>query len=153
MSTKDPLAAYRKGPAVSPTEKDQALVLPDDGEYRAFHAADRDQASLKVYTNGPAWVHPRYSYLQYVAEDAGRGRRLNIIYGFMVIEVKGRNLQPVAQAISAGNCVFIQQFDSNRWKKPSDTSAAFIESIEFHHGAEKRSDMLGNHKKAEHEEV
>ena len=150
----DPLAAFRRGPAIPDQTSESPAETIDDGEYRAFHAVDRGQKSLSIRAMGTAWVRAVYSFLQYIAEDAGRGRMFYIVYGFMVVEVRGRNLIPVVNAIDSGNCVFIQQFDSGAWKKPKDTSAPFIESIQFHHGAEKRGEILtGKQKEHKAEEA
>jgi hypothetical protein len=110
---------------------------------------DRDQKRLSARAVGLAWVHASYSFLQYITEDAGRGRMFYIVFGFMVIEVRGRNLSPVVDAIRRDSCEFIQQFDPARWSKPKDTSKPFIDSILFHHGAEKRGSLLDGKQKQE----
>jgi hypothetical protein len=136
----DKLAQFRKAPIV--TEQSQAEFPEDDGSYLAFHAVDRDQKRLSARAVGVAWVHATYSFLQYITEDAGRGRMFYLVFGFMVIEVRGRNLSPVVDAIRREACTFIQQFDPGKWEKPKDASEPIIESILFHHGAEKRGEML-----------
>jgi hypothetical protein len=138
----DPLALFRKAPVLDRQESEPLPVSGDD-EYAAFHAVDRDQKRLSARAVGLAWVHASYSFLQYVTEDAGRGRMFYIIYGFMVIEVRGRNLSPVVDAIRRDACAFIQQFDPARWPKPKDKSLPIIDSITFHHGAEMRGALLG----------
>jgi hypothetical protein len=143
----DPLAIFKRNPIVDRQESETAM--PSDDEYVAFHAVDRDQKRLSARAVGVAWVHASYSFLQYITEDAGRGRMFYIIFGFMVMEVRGRNLSPVVDAIRRDACVFIQQFDPARWPKPKDTSLPFIDSITFHHGAEMRGSMLeGKQKQA-----
>ena len=139
----DPLELLRRPPVPAESES------PDDDQYHAFHAVDRDQKRLAARAVGVAWVHASYSFLQYITEDAGRGRMFYIIYGFMVIEVRGRNLSPVVDAIRRDACAFIQQFDPAKWGKPKDTSTPFIDSIQFHHGAEKRGEMLTGRQKQE----
>jgi hypothetical protein len=142
----DPLAQFRRSP-VTPAVKDTAAEAePDDGKYRAFRAVDREPKRLSVRALGLAWVHATYSYLQYITEDAGRGRMFYIVYGFMVVEVRGRNLGPVVDALRLDNCDFIQQFDAGRWEKPG-AGEPIIESIVFHHGAEKRGELLGDKQK------
>ena len=137
----DPLALFRKAPVLD--RHDAEPPLHSEDEYLAFHAVDRDQKRLSARAVGLAWVHASYSFLQYLTEDAGRGRMFYIIYGFMVIEVRGRNLSPLVDAIRRDACAFIQQFDPARWRKPKDTSLPFIDSITFHHGAEMRGALLG----------
>jgi hypothetical protein len=143
----DPLALFKRTPILDRQESEPPP--PSDDEYAAFHAVDREQKRLSVRAVGLAWVHASYSFLQYVTEDAGRGRMFYIIYGFMVIEVRGRNLSPVVDAIRRDACAFIQQFDPARWRKPKDTSATIIDSIKFHHGAEMRGELLNGRQKQE----
>jgi hypothetical protein len=143
----DPLALFKRSPILDRQKPEPPL--PGDDEYAAFHAVDRDQKRLSARAVGLAWVHASYSFLQYVTEDAGRGRMFYIIFGFMVIEVRGRNLSPVVDAIRRDACAFIQQFDSARWRKPRDTSTPFIDSITFHHGAEMRGELLNGRQKQE----
>lgn len=138
----DPLAVFKRTPILD-RQQSEPLPLSNDDEYLAFHAVDRDQKRLSARAVGLAWVHASYSFLQYVTEDAGRGRMFYIIYGFMVIEVRGRNLSPVVDAIRRDACAFIQQFDPARWPKPKDKSLPIIDSITFHHGAEMRGALLG----------
>ena len=45
--------------------------------------------------------------------------------------VRGKNLQKMVFAIESGMADFIQEFDPERWEKPKDEMAAFIESIEI----------------------
>jgi hypothetical protein len=140
----DPLALFRKAPILERHDRQDAETpLPSDDDYLAFHAVDRDQKRLSARAVGLAWVHASYSFLQYVTEDAGRGRIFYIIFGFMVIEVRGKNLSPVVDAIRRDACAFIQQYDPARWRKPKDASIPFIDSITFHHGAEMRGALLG----------
>jgi hypothetical protein len=104
----DPMALFRKTPILEKSEPETI----DDSIYHAFHAVDREPKRLAARAVGFAWVHASYSFLQYITEDAGRGRIFYIIYGFMVIEVRGRNLSPVVDAIRRDACAFIQQFDA-----------------------------------------
>jgi hypothetical protein len=131
---------FRKSPIL--VKQEPGELPPGDDEYTAFHAVDRDQKRLSARAVGLAWVHASDSFLQYVTEDAGRGRMFYIIFGFMVIEVRGRNLSPVVDAIRRDACAFIQQFDAAKWRKPKDTGIPVIESIAFHHGAELRGALL-----------
>ena len=140
---KGPLAKYRKGGTIPPLENELATAepLPQDDKYLAFYPVDREPRCLEVRASGAAWLHPSYSFYQYVAEDAGRGRRFDIVYGFMVVSVKGRNLHAVVQSITRHSCAWIQQYDASRWERP-EPSAPIIEGITFHHGIEKRGEML-----------
>ncbi len=68
-----------------------------------------------------------------------------LIYSFMAIEVKGKNLKEVRRAIQNGRCEFIQEFHEEEFQKPGK-EAPVIESIKFIAG-EKLGDMLADYKK------
>ena len=126
----DPLAKFRKTPdAVTPPATGPASGA---GAYEAFKAVDRRQYRLAIRPANRAWERVTYSYLLRVVEDGAFGTELCLVYTFMVVVIKGRNLQPIGDAIDAESCMFIQQYDGDKWEKPTDTAAPFIESIEIH---------------------
>lgn len=47
-----------------------------------------------------------------------------------MVLVRGKNLQPVISALENGMADYIQEFDPDRWQKPTDPNAAIIESVE-----------------------
>lgn len=63
-----------------------------------------------------------------------------LIYSFMAVEVKGRNLDEVRKAIQQGRCEFIQEYHENEFMKPRKGEPV-IESIRFIAG-EKLDDIL-----------
>ncbi|HEX6479363.1 MAG TPA: hypothetical protein VF043_11005 [Ktedonobacteraceae bacterium] len=67
-----------------------------------------------------------------------------LLYSFMAVEVKGRNLKEVRRAIQVGRCEFIQEYNENEFLKPGKDSPV-IESIRFITG-EKLDDILSTHK-------
>lgn len=67
-----------------------------------------------------------------------------MIYSFMAVEVRGRNLKEVRRAIQNNRCEFIQEYHENEFQKP-DKNAPVIESIRFITG-EKLDDILASHK-------
>ena len=61
-----------------------------------------------------------------------RGTTQSRLHGYsfmMMVLVEGLNLQPVVMALQMGTADFIQEFDADRWQKPNDEKAPFIESI------------------------
>lgn len=102
----------------------------DDGVYHAYKAVDRKQRRLLIRPVSTAWEWATYQYLLRVVVDP-TGRRLALIFSFMAITLKGRNLVQIAEAVADERCDFIQQFDGKRWQEPADQQAAFVESIEF----------------------
>ena len=115
--------------------------LPETEIYEACKPVDRDPFCLSIYTNGPANVHPAYTYYQYVADD-GSGMIFDIVYAFFVVRVRGRNLLPVIHAIKSKKCVFIQQYQRRaHWREPGKKDTV-IEKIEITHQPSARAAML-----------
>jgi hypothetical protein len=63
----------------------------------------------------------------------------------MAVEIKGRNLKEVRQAVQSGRCEFIQEFDESEFLPPAKGEPV-IESIRFIAG-EKLEDILSAYKK------
>jgi hypothetical protein len=70
-----------------------------------------------------------------VAFNGEYGTELALVYSFLMVKIKGRNLQPVIAAILDNRCEFIQDFDAREFLPP-DPAAPLIESIEFVSGRE-----------------
>jgi hypothetical protein len=67
-----------------------------------------------------------------------------LLYSFMAVEVKGRNLQEVRKAVQNGRCAFIQEYHENEFSSPRK-GEPIIESIKLITG-EKLDDILASHK-------
>lgn len=74
---------------------------------------------------------PGYNLLLDVVYDGQHGTQFILVYTVLLVLVQGKNLQKVVFAIESGMADFIQAFDPERWQKPKDDMAAFIESIEI----------------------
>lgn len=118
---RDPLAQYRKRPSGSPVDE-----TADSEGYMAFGAKDNVQR-LKIRRVEPPMRAPGYNYLLDIAYDK-EGTSLVLVYTFLLVTVRGRNLLPVVMAVESGTCDFIQEFDPEEWKKPAP-DAPLIESI------------------------
>jgi len=124
----DPLAQWRKkSPATVAKQASSPLVVPEG--YVAFDAKDKvdrlsiRQANLQSRT-------PAYGYLLDITHDGPYGTNFVLYFSFMmVVLVEGRNLQPIIKAVQMGTAEFIQEYDADRWPKPEDEKAPFIESI------------------------
>lgn len=121
----DPLAQYRKRPASAP----QAATGEPEG-YVAFAARDRAERLRIRRANDPT-RSPGYRDLWDIIYDGPFGTNFVLVYAFMMVAVRGRNLQHLIVALETGMADFIQEFDPERWAKPSDPNAPFIESIEI----------------------
>jgi hypothetical protein len=122
----DPLAQFRKKPVGT-----VAGTTPpkDSDEYVAFDAKDKVDR-LKIRRANDPTRSPGYAYLLDVVYDGQYGTNFVLVYTFLMVLVRGKNLQHLVTALEMGTVDFIQEFDPDRWRKPSDEKAPFIESIE-----------------------
>jgi len=125
----DPLAQFRKKP-VEAAETAAGPAPPKVPEgYMAFDTKDHVERLRIRRANAPA-RSPSYAYLLDIAHDGPFGTNFVLVYTFMMVMVRGKNLQGIISALELGTADFIQEFDPDRWEMPKDESAAFIESIE-----------------------
>lgn len=68
-----------------------------------------------------------------------------LIYSFMAVEVKGKNLKEVRQAVQSGMCAFIQEYAAEEFFPPRKDEPV-VESIKFIAG-EKLNDILASQKR------
>ena len=125
MIMNDPLAQFRKKPIAS---AGVASTTSDGEGYVAFGAKDKVDR-LKIRRANDPTRAPGYAYLLDVVYDGPYGTNFVLVYTFLMVLVRGRNLQAVVTALETGAADFIQEFDAGRWKMPVDTAAPFIESI------------------------
>jgi hypothetical protein len=122
----DPLAQYRRRPAGTGS---QSTGQAGPEGYLAFGAKDKVQR-LQIRRAGDMARAPGYAHLWDITYDAAFGSSFTLIYTFMFVLVRGKNLQRVVTAIELGTADFIQEFDPERWPAPSDPNAPVIEHIE-----------------------
>ena len=123
----DPLAQFRKKP---PT---QSGPPPRSAEVKAAYVAfdGKDKLDrLRIRRANAATRSPGYAYLLDVVYDGEFGTEIVLVYTYMMVLIRGRNLQTLVIALEISTADFIQEFDSDRWEMPADKSAAFVESIE-----------------------
>jgi len=122
----DPLAQFRKKPIV-PGSGTAPPQTPEG--YVAFDAKDKVDR-LKIRRANDPTRSPGYAYLLDVVYDGEYGTNFVLVFTFLMVLVKGRNLQNLIMALEMGTAEFIQEFDADRWQKPADEKAPFIETIE-----------------------
>jgi hypothetical protein len=110
--------------------------------YQAFTAVDRTPRRLRICPANRAWERVTYGYLYRIVENGPYGTQIALVFNFMVVIIKGKNLQLIADAIDREQCeaVWMYDYDPERWEKPRDESAPFVASIEIH--VEKPADAL-----------
>lgn len=122
----DPLAQFRKKP-ILPGAQTKPPIGTD--EYVAFDAKDKVDR-LKIRRANDPTRSPGYAYLLDVVYDGSYGTNFVLVFTFLMVLVRGRNLQAVTAGLEMGTVDFIQEFDPDRWQLPKDDKAPFIESIE-----------------------
>jgi hypothetical protein len=126
----DPLAQFRKTP-VEAGERAAGPAKPREPEgYLAFDTKDKVDRLRVRRANAPT-RSPGYAYLLDIAYDGSYGTNFVLVFTFLMVLVRGRNLQGIVTALELGTVDFIQEFDPDRWEKPKDETAALIESIEI----------------------
>ena len=109
----DPLAQYRRRPASGAGAAAEATPPKGGDEYVAFEAKDKVDRLTIIRANDPS-RSPAYPYLLDVAYDGHIGTNFVLVYTFMMVLVRGKNLQPVINALKMGTASFIQEFDASR---------------------------------------
>jgi len=122
----DPLAKFRnKAASVA-----GSFATPDGpDEYAAFSTKDRVER-LKIKCANQPTRAPGYDNLLEIVYDGRIGTNFVLSFSWLMVLVRGKNLQPVIMALLASTADYIQEFDSDIWEKPSDAKKPFIESIE-----------------------
>ena len=123
----DPLAEFRKTP---PAPRGGPIPPKEADEYVAFGTKDKVNR-LRIRSVMAPVNSPGYHILLNVVYDGEYGTNFVLLYTVLMVLVRGKNLQKVVFAIENGQADFIQEFDPDKWQKPTDANAAIIESIEI----------------------
>ena len=117
------MAAFRRKPI------EGANSLAKEAEtYVAFGGKDRVERLQIRRVLDPVRA-PRYLHLYDMAFDGHFGTNFVLFYDFMVVMVRGKNLQGMVSALQTGTVDFIQEYHADVWEKPA-ADAPLIESIE-----------------------
>ena len=119
----DPLAPYRRNKTtVTEPPKEPA-------GYVAFGGKDRVER-LKIRFAKERTHAPSYLHLQNLTYDGQHGTSCVLIFDFMCVLMRGKNLQGLVAALENGTVDFIQEFNPDLWPKP-DEKSPLIESIKI----------------------
>jgi hypothetical protein len=95
-------------------------------EYQAFDAKDRTKIIRIRRTNGTHHA-PANTYLLDVVSDGGKNQEIAIIYSFMVVKIRGRNLHRLQLVIEKRECDFIQNYDPLVFAPPEPDEAVIYD--------------------------
>lgn len=126
----DPLARFQKSQLIAHeiSDKKNKEGLHD---YHAFTVMEKSEKvhRLQIRLASGATHSPAYSYLLDVCYDGLHGTELVLIYSFMQVKIKGKNLQSLITAIEKNDCAYLQDYNPNFFNPPKPNEAV-IESIE-----------------------
>ena len=122
----DPLAQFRK----TPVPPGGTLPPKEAEEYVAFGTKDK-VLRLRIRSLAEPVHSPGYNILLDVVYDGQKGTNFMLVYTVLAVLVQGKNLQNAVFAIENGMADFIQEFDPDKWQKPTAANAAIIGSIEI----------------------
>ena len=143
----DPLSAIRKrlvapkphAAAPVPTAPTPRQSLGDGREaYKAFYTHDRPDGLWLRRRKGAMSYAIMYNYIHSIVFDDDEGTSLLLQVSGYHIELLGRNLHSIVDAVIRRACACIQEFRSDRFfmPEPVDRAAPFVEriSVEILHG-------------------
>jgi hypothetical protein len=126
----DPLAAFRKKPAGA-VEQPQPKAV--ENGYVAFETKDH-VASLQILRAKYPGHMPPYNLLINVIFSGEDITQIVLVFSFMMIFIKGKNLKSLLTAFKLRTVDVIREFDPSKWRKPTDPKETIIESIEVKFG-------------------
>ncbi len=106
----NPLDRYRKSGEQTPADQDG---------YTAYGVISPQPRRLAIRRIKEAHRAPGYGYLIDLMWDGDQGREIALIYSHAVIMIKGRNLRELAEQLVMEKIGWIQEFDPERWQKPT----------------------------------
>jgi hypothetical protein len=135
----DPLGRFRQGQA-------EAVNQPETGKkpYEAYDKSGKPCPYTEILCVSQPSQSPQARFFLAAVFSADFDEAITLLYSFMAVEIKGKHLKEVRQAIQNGRCGFIQEYDADAFLSPAK-NAAVVESIRFIAG-EKLDDILSAHK-------
>ncbi len=139
----DPLAQYRRAATTRATTIEPQ---PSHGKkpYEAYDKQGKPSLFTEIRSLAQPSQAPQARFLLSVIFSEGTEEAFTLIYSFQAVEVRGRNLQEVRQAMQHGRCSFLQEYDEQRYHVPGQGEPV-ITSIRFITG-DKLDDLLASFK-------
>lgn len=133
----DPLARFqREQLAHAISNKEEQSIREGIQNYQAFALIDKTEKITRLQIRcAKGLTHSSsYSCLLDVCYDGFHGTELILVFSFMQVKIKGKNLQALITAIEKHECAYIQNYDTQFFNPPKANDAV-IESIEVMTGA------------------
>lgn len=139
-----PLSKYRKDSAAKGPDNNKPQEDSRKRAYEAYDATGKLTPYLEIRCLTQPSQAPQTRFLMAVVFSADYDEAFSLIYSFMAVEVRGKNLKEIRRAIQNGRCEFIQEYHENEFGKIAKGSPV-IENVKFITG-EKLDDILASHK-------
>jgi hypothetical protein len=144
----DQLSRFRRGqaPALRAAGDDRRTPQSVGKKtYEAFDKRGRPSPYLEIRCVVQPSQAPQSRYLMDVVYSTDFDDGFTLLFSFLAVEVRGKNLADIRRAIQLGACEFIQEYHENEFAAPGKNEPV-IESIRFITG-EKLDDILATYKK------
>jgi hypothetical protein len=143
---KDPLSEFR---STKPAPASVASArITGKRPYEAYDKKGRPCPYTEIRCTAQPSQSPQSRFFLAAVFSADFDEAFTLLYSFMAVEVRGRNLREVRQAIQNSRCEFIQEYHEQEFLPPGKDDPV-IESIRFITG-DKLDDILAAHKAGKH---
>lgn len=126
----DPLSQFRREPTVKPQGRATGATGNRKKAYEPFDTTGKPCSYTEIRCIMQPSQAPQSRFLMAVVFSADYDEAFTLIYSFLAVEVKGRNLKEVRRAIQSGRCEFIQEYHENEFL-PVGQGQPVIEAIRF----------------------
>jgi hypothetical protein len=134
----DPLEKFRQG-------QPKTITRTGKKPYEAYDNKGRLFPYTEILCVSQPSQSPQSRFFLAAVFSADFDDSFTLLYSFMAVEIKGKNLKGARQAIQNGRCEFIQEYDETEFLPPAKGEPV-IESIRFIAG-EKLDDILSAYRK------
>ena len=138
----DPLAQFRQGQ--TPTRASKPTIGIGKKPYEAYDKKGKPCPYTEILCVTQPSQSPQSRFFLAAVFSAGFDDAVTLLYSFMAVEIKGKHLKEVRQAVQNGRCEFIQEYHENEFLPPNKGEPV-IESIRFITG-EKLDDILSTYR-------
>ena len=136
----DPLSEFRKAETPARTARPSTGNQAGKRPYEAYDTSGKPSSYTEIRCVMQPSQSPQSRFFMAAVFSSDFDDAFTLIYSFLAVEVKGKNLKEIRRAIQNGRCEFIQEFHENEFALPAKT-APIIQSIKFIAG-EKLDDIL-----------
>jgi len=141
----DPLSQFRREQTTLTTTNNKASKTGTRKKpYEAFDSTGKPSPYTEIRCVLQPSQSPQSRFFMGAVFSIDYNDAFTLIYSFMAVMVKGRNLKEVRRAIQMSCCEFIQEYNENEFLKPGKDTP-MIASIQFITD-EKLDDILLTHK-------